>query len=305
MMTAAPFARPDRYQNRQEVLAFLQNHLSPGPWTLTPPPAGRGHETYLAQSDGQTYFIKLGARTAHYEALAALNLTPAVVATGRLTDGTTILVQSYAPGRSPTWQDFRRYLKDIALVVQKVHHSPAIKQVLAAAPSPAYRDAALAALARLQRKWAAYRPQVTAVAPNVDAALAQIEREIQAITGGGLAACHNDICNANWLITPDEKIFLVDLDAMSLDDPAHDLGALLWWYYPPELRPSFLAVAGYDYDDLFKRRMRLRMALHCLDILLPRAQSFDQFDARAFPDWLTDFWAVVAGRENPHGYDDD
>ena len=294
----------DRYQHRREVLAFLQKHVSPGRWQIALPAAGRGHETYLAQSGGETYFVKLGARVANYEALASLNLTPEVVATGWLEDGASVLVQAYVAGRNPSWQDFRRYQEHIALVVHKTHHSPAILRVLAAAPSPDYKDAGMAALTRLRHKWEAYRAQVTAVADFIDAALAQLQQDAQAMTGSGLVASHNDICNANWLITSDEKIFLVDLEAMSLDDPAHDMGSLLWWYYPPALRPSFLAIAGYACDDLFKERMRIRMALHCLDILLPRAHSFDTFDARAFPDWLTDFRAVIAGQENPRGYDD-
>jgi hypothetical protein len=46
------------------------------------------------------------------------------------------------------------------------------------------------------------------------------------------------------------------------------------------------------------------MALHCLNNLLPRAQSFDKFDATSFEENLTDFRAVFEGRENPRGYDD-
>ena len=143
------------------------------------------------------------------------------------------------------------------------------------------------------------------MAAYVDDALAMLKEEVESFTGSGLVASHNDICNANWLITADGKVYLIDLEAMSLDDPALDMGALLWWYYPPELRKQFLAIAGYDYDEAFKNRMRVRMALHCLDIILPRAESFDRFDANAFPEWLTDFRAIAAGKENPQGYDDD
>jgi hypothetical protein len=89
---------------------------------------------------------------------------------------------------------------------------------------------------------------------------------------------------------------------MSRDDPALDMGALLWWYYPPEMRGHFLELAGYSYDDEFKRRMRVRMALHCLNILLPREQSFDDFEPDLFAESLIDFRAVLDGYENPQGY---
>ena len=89
---------------------------------------------------------------------------------------------------------------------------------------------------------------------------------------------------------------------MSMDDPALDMGALLWWYYPPELRQRFLGIAGYRYDDEFKFRMRIRMAMHCLDITLPRERSFDSFDPNTYHESLTDFRAILNGEENPEGY---
>jgi hypothetical protein len=46
------------------------------------------------------------------------------------------------------------------------------------------------------------------------------------------------------------------------------------------------------------------MAMHCLSITLPREQSFDEFDAASFAGSLTDFRAILDGRENPEGYDD-
>ncbi len=157
---------------------------------------------------------------------------------------------------------------------------------------------------RVQQKWELYRSQVPIVADYVDETLAQLKQEAQSFVGCGLVASHNDICNGNWLITTDQKIYLIDLEAMSLDDPAHDMGALLWWYYSPGTRQRFLEIAGYHYDETFKSRMRVRMATNCLNIILPRAQSFDRFDADLFAERLTDFRAVVKGKDNPRGYDD-
>ena len=293
-----------RYQHRHQVISFLQDHLTGQSWELNLPPSGRGHETYIAQSDGHRYFVKVGAHVRRYRVMASLDLTPAVIASGCLAGGASILVQSYIQGRHPSWQDFRQFLPNIAAVVNKTHHSPALKSTLPAASSEMYRDVGLAAVGRVRRKWELYRAQVPPLANYVDQALAHLEQEIGACAGSGLVASHNDICNGNWLVAPDGRVYLVDLEAMSLDDPAHDLGALLWWYYPPERWPDFLESAGYSDDEAFQNRMRVRMALHCLDILLPRADSFDRFDAGAFIDDLVDFRAVVAGRENPKGYND-
>lgn len=300
---AKPTAR-NRYQHRQNVIVFLQRHLSDRHWELTLPSSGHGHETYIAQSDSASYFVKLGAHIARYQVMASLGLTPATIESGYLEDGVSILVQPHIKGWRPTWQDFRHYLPKIARVVNKMHHSPALRAALPTNTFETHKDAGLAAFKRIQHKWKVHRAQVPGVANEVDEALIQLQQEIQGFTSGGLVSSHNDICNSNWLITSDESVYVVDLEAMTLDDPAQDMGALLWWYYPPESRAEFLKLAGHPYDEGFRNRMRVRMALHCLNILLPRTESFDKFDATSFGSELTDFRAIVAGEENPRGYND-
>jgi hypothetical protein len=294
----------NRYQHRQEVAVFLQRHLTDQRWELTLPSSGRGHETYVACGGGDSYFIKLGAHIARYQVMASLDLTPPAIASGYLQDGISILVQPYIEGRHPSWQDFRHHLPRIATVLNKTHSSQTLRDCLPRGPSETYRGVGLAALKRIGHKWEVYRAQVPKVENEINETLAHLREEIRGFVGTGLVCSHNDICNGNWLIASDGRVYLVDLEAMSLDDPAHDLGSLLWWYYLPESRLSFLQIAGYRNDKAFRNRMRVRMALHCLDILLPRTGSFDRFDAASFQEGLTDFRAVVAGRENPQGYGD-
>ena len=129
-------------------------------------------------------------------------------------------------------------------------------------------------------------------------------QQVQRFMGVGLVASHNDICNANWLVSPEGQFYLIDLKSMALDDPAVDIGATLWWYYPRSLRQRFLEILGYANDEAFQFRIRVRMAMHCLSILLPREQSFDRFASDAFARSLTDFRALLAGTENPQGYHD-
>lgn len=292
----------EREIHRQDVVEFLRKRFSVRNWELTLP-YGWGHETYFAVGGNHSCFVKLGGQTAQYKAMASLELTPPVLAAEQLADGTTILVQPIIRGHNPSRRDFQEQLEPIATMVRQIHHSPEIKQVLPPAPSPHYRDAGLAMLGQVEARWAPVKESVSSVAGFVDESLTRLKEEILAFTGSGLAASHNDICNANWLIAEDGRIYLIDLDAMSPDDPANDMGALLWWYYPPAQRRRFLEIAGHPLDAAFQERMRVRMVLHCLHIILPRPQSFDRFDPAAFPDWLTDFRAVMAGDENPQGYD--
>jgi thiamine kinase-like enzyme len=292
----------DRQLHQQEVQSFLAGHLGGAGWDLTLP-HGWGNETYYAHRDAQAYFVKLSVQVPRYQAMAALGLTPEVIVAGRLADGTSILVQPYIPGKEPTRRDYRDQLEQFAAVIHLTHHSPEVRQTLPATPCNTYREIGLEALHHLQRRWQRYRLQVPQEAEFVDESLEQLAGLVQSFQGGGLVASHNDICNANWLINPSGRLYLIDLDSMSLEDPALDIGATLWWYYPPELWGRFLEAIGYPNDEAFQLRMRVRMAMHCLHILLPRDGSFDRFEASKFSESLVDFRAALAGEGNPQGYD--
>jgi len=292
-----------RQHHQEEVRAFLQNHFGIAQWNFSLP-GGRGHETYFARGDGQTYFIKLAGDAARYQAMAVLGVTPPVLAVGRLPDGVSILVQPYVEGRMPSRKDFHAYLDQFAMTIHQTHHNPAVQDALPKATVDSYAEAGMGALNHIRRRWEHLRAHVPNVSGFVDDNLAQLTEQVQSFEGAGLVASHNDICNGNWLVTPEEQVYLLDLEGMSLDDPALDIGAILWWYYPPELRQRFLAIVGYAGDTVFQFRMRVRMAMHCLHIILPRERSFDRFEPGSFVKALADFRAIIAGEENPQGYED-
>ena len=291
-----------RQKHRPEVLAFLQKHFPGSHWDLSLP-KGSGGETYFAHGDQTACFVKLGATTANYQVLSSIGLTPRVLAADRLNDGTSILVQAAIMGRTPSRKDFHLHLERIAAIIDTTHHSAELIRILPPIPSDLYRQIGLEALARLQQRWQGCKALVPAAAEFVNQSLAELNQQVQSFSGAGSAACHNDICNANWLLAADGQIYLIDLESMALEDPALDIGALLWWYYPPELRPRFLEIVGYAHDLAFQNRMRVRMAMHCLSILLPREHSFDRFDPEAFSRSHVDFKAVLAGQENPQAYE--
>ncbi len=291
----------DRQEHQQEVRHFLQKELSIRDWTFSLP-RGTGAETYVVRGNEQDYFVKVGAPIERYQAMAEIGLTPPILAFGQLESGRSVIVQPIITGRRPSRRDYWEHLEKVAALVCKMHEAPRVKEVLLPVSSNSHKDAGLRILTDIRQRWERYKPQVPKVAEFVDKSLDYLTQQVNSFPGEGLVASHNDICNMNWLFASDGRIYIIDLNSMSLDDPALDLGALLWWYYPPELRERFLEVAGYHYDDEFKLRMQIRMAMHCLHITLPREESFDEFDPNEYEEWLTDFRAILAGEENPQGY---
>jgi len=293
----------NRQEHQAEVLTFLHNHIANHDWELTLP-RGWGNESYFAHSGEQHCFIKLGIQVERYQEAGAIGLTAPVLASGILQDGTTILVQPFIDGRKPLRSDYRNHLAEFAAAIYRLHHSLDVQKALPKPSSDLFSSMGIDALARLREQWEAFKAQVPQSARFIDDSLDLLEHQIGDFKGAGLVASHKDINNSNWRLSNDGKLYLLDLESMSMDDPALDIGATLWWYYPPELRRDFLQRTGYLNDAEFQKRMQVRMSMHCVNILLPREESFDQFDAPLFDEDLADFRACLAGEENPQGYGD-
>jgi len=246
--------------------------------------------------------VKVAVPVERYLTLSEIGLTPPIITYGNLESGLSIIVQPYIEGRTPSRSDYHNQLSEVADLIRTLHHQPTLQGCLPAASSNFYKETGIEAINRLRSKWELYKAQVQIVADFVDSSLEQLDKQVSSFSGEGLVVSHNDICNANWLFAPDGKIYIVDFESMSIDDAAADMGVLLWWYYPPELRQQFLKIAGYPYNDEFQFRMRVRMAMHCLSIILPREGSFDEFKPENFRESLRDFRAVLEGKENPEGY---
>lgn len=292
-----------RNRHRSEVYVFLDTNFPGKQWELALPPQGSGQESYFAEAAELAFFVKLGVQVERYRAMSDLGLSPRLVTTGSLADGTKVVVQEKIDGRNPSRKDFQSHLAQFAQAIGKIHRCEKLKAVLPPKSSTHYRDVGLDTLAHIEQRWVFYKPLVSlSCAVFVDESLGYLKKQIGQFQGAGLAASHNDVCNGNWLVSSDDRVYSIDYESMSLDDPALDLGAILWWYYPPHLRPEFLEIAGYGDKVGFRERMRIRMAVHCLNIILPRENSFDYFDAGAFDNSLDDFRAVLEGKENPQGY---
>jgi len=291
----------NRQDHQQDVRSFLQKHFSIHNWIFSLP-RGSGMETYFTESYEQKYFVKVGASIERYLVMAEIGLAPPILAFGQLESGLSIIVQPFLVGRKPSAVDYQDHIEQVAMIARKMHHHPRLKGVMQPTFSNFHKDAGLRALNRLYQSWERYKAQVPYVVEFVDKSLDDLTQQVNLFSTEGLVTSHNDICNANWLFASDGNIYVLDFESMSMDDPALDMGALLWWYYPPELRPRFLDIAGYLYDNEFRFRMQVRMAMHCLSIILPRENSFEKFHPESFSESLRDFKAILDGKENPQGY---
>lgn len=281
----------------------MRGHFSHEHWEFGYP-AGHGHETYLTYHQDESFFVKLGSQIERYRAIGSIGITPPILAEGLLEDGISIMGQKYILGKNPTRKDFHSHLAEFALTIKKVHQCAEIRKALPKAASDQFNSIGIMVLNDIQTRWEKYKPLVLDLEEMIDSAIAQLRDKVIRFQGSGLVASHNDINNSNWILSEDGKLFLIDLDSLSLYDPALDVDAILWWYYPPELKQEFLEIVGYAHNEEFSSRMQVRMAMHYLNTILPRENSFDSFDPDLFSEDLTDFKAIIAGEDNPQGYYD-
>ncbi len=218
---------PNRQAHQQEVRRFLQKHLSSRDWSFSLP-RGAGMETYFVQGNERDYFVKVGAPVERYLAMAEIGLTPPVLAFGQLESGKSIMVQPFVEGRNPSRRDYWDQLEKVAMLTHNLHHDPRVKETLPPAPWNTHKAAGLQALNLLRQKWERYKAQVPGVAEFVDKSLEHLQQQVDLFSGEDLVSSHGDICNGNWLFAADGRIFIADLESMSMDDPALDMGALLW-----------------------------------------------------------------------------
>jgi len=196
---------PDRQEHQQEVCRFLREHLSIYDWKFSLP-HGSGLESYFAEANGQSCFVKVGVQVDRYLAMAEIGLTPPVRMHGQLDDGLSVIVQPFIAGRTSSRSDYRNQLIEVAGIIRKMHNDPRVNEVLPVESFNLYKDAGLRALNRLRQKWERYKVQIPKDTEFVDNSLDYLSQQVHTFSGEGLVASHNDICNANWLFASEGKI---------------------------------------------------------------------------------------------------
>ena len=110
---------PDRQEHQQEVRRFLQKNFSIDDWRFSLP-HGSGVESYFAQGNGQSYFVKVGVQAERYLAMAEIGLTPSVLVDGQLDNGLSVIVQPFIAGRRPSRLDYWDQLMEVAGLIRKI-----------------------------------------------------------------------------------------------------------------------------------------------------------------------------------------
>ena len=225
--------------------------------------------------------------------------------------GQPVIVSEYvaSPPLDRAW--FHDHLRQAATLLARLHRDADLTDALEAMDRGQARSDCLAAargaralleerlVALAAREWS---PAVADVLNRLTAHLAWFGARIQpnraAFAGQRVGPVHGDVQRGNWLAGPDGRVYLVDWDKAWLDDPALDVGMLLYWYVDPALWPVFLREYATGGDarpdvDALLIRARIRYPLHALSLCLWAIEELPRQEAEGGPADLDQALAFV------------
>lgn len=202
-------------------------------WTL----GEQYEEDYYFAKDNNKYFIKKNT-TPIIATLSAEQIVPKLKWTKRLSNGDVIIAQDFENGRTLRTEEMTD--PRIPKILQKVHNSAKIKKVMLA---QGYKgETAESSLANLGKIIS------TELLKNADIARAfnYLKEFLPKENAHQFCPCHADLHKDNWLLSDNNKLFLVDWEQAILGDPAIDISFILYRYIPRENWDEWLYQYGVE-----------------------------------------------------------
>jgi aminoglycoside phosphotransferase (APT) family kinase protein len=278
----------------EEARQILEREFHLSGWDIEKPTAVN-KDAVIATHGDRRVFLKLDVDGTALSRLAALCITPALLASGIAHDR-AYAIQEYIEGSHPDRTWFAQHLPDLAQFIRRYHTDAALTRLLAPPDPPSYADHVRQQIARLERGMQHARTPPLRT-PQAGDAFHQLAKQAQRLQRAPLVPTHADPNNTNFRLVRDH-FYLLDWDDVGLSDPLRDVGLLLWWYVLRERWPEFFTVYGMAMDDALLRKVYWWSAYASLGV----AQWFDAHtqDEEKIEAFLLDFHAALNRRENPH-----
>ncbi|WP_367294737.1 phosphotransferase [Levilactobacillus yonginensis] len=232
-------------------------------WSLYPLGGNTG-TAYMGTKASQKVFLKQNA-SPFLAALSMEGITPRLVWTKRLATGDVMTAQEWLNGRTLRRSEMRE--QRVARLLHRVHHSHLLHDMLLKVGGRSTTPAQL--LTRLQPALATDLRRH----PLIQSAFASLWNEQPQLPKTQYEVSHGDLNHKNWLLSDRQRLYLVDWDAATFADPAHDLGSLLCEYVSLEEWQRWLQDYGETLTADLTARVNWYARVHCLTVI---AESYHQ-----------------------------
>lgn len=215
-------------------------------WQLHPMEGDTG-QAYMGIKNEEKVFLKKNS-SPFLAALSIHGITPRLKWTKRSSNGDIFSAQEWYNGRSLLAEEMNS--SEVATIVRTVHQSSSLLRMLKKVGGqllpPQHMMESLKNECQEQELWsvvfiADIYGQLQDHQPEFDADRAVVN--------------HGDMSRKNWLLTDQNKLFLVDWDGAVIADPAFDLGFILHHYIPRSSWDDWLKVYGIELTPSWSERI--------------------------------------------------
>ncbi|MGE8078667.1 phosphotransferase [Peribacillus loiseleuriae] len=229
-------------------------HLLGQEWEIFPAGGATG-EAFIAVNNDEKLFLKRNS-SPFLAVLSAEGIVPKLIWTRRLENGDTITAQHWLDGRELTHEEMNE--ENVAHLLRKIHQSkPLLSMLKRLGKSPLLPDIMLENITNNLDL------EIQSIS-SIQRALDFLQGNLSLIECDDKVVCHCDVNHNNWMVTKENKLYLIDWDGAMIADPAIDLGILLNSYIPKDQWGSWLERYGVKLEP----GLQLRMKWHVLAQLL-------------------------------------
>lgn len=213
-------------------------------WKLLPVGGDTG-QAYMGIKAEEKLFLKRNS-SPFLAALSVEGITPRLVWTKRIGNGDVLTAQEWLNGR--TLKSSEMALPSVAKLLYKIHHSDTLRKMLSRVGGEEVSPE------KLIQSYQMELPHDLKIHPMLNEILAKLKAEIKSMESVQPRVCHGDIYRKNWLLSDENRLYLVDWDMAVLADPALDLSMLLCQYVEKKQWRAWLENYGVVVtDELIKR----------------------------------------------------
>ncbi len=251
-------------------------HILGSGWQVKPAGGATG-EAYIAQYGEEKIFLKRNS-SPFLAVLSAEGIVPKLLWTKRLENGDVITAQHWLNGRELKAAEMNQ--QPVAQLLSKIHRSQELLSMLRRIGiQPLTPDAVLDELKNRTYKNIKFQAEIQ---PYLD----YLSSHIEDMRTDQFVVCHGDVNHNNWLITEDEKLYLIDWDGAVIADPALDLAMLLYWYVPDEEWDKWLRSYGVPMTTALKTRMHWYIVAQTIESIYWHCERNQEQQANYWMNYL-------------------
>lgn len=214
-------------------------------WKILPAGGATG-EAFYAEKDGKKLFLKRNS-SPFLAVLSAEGIVPKLVWTKRMENGDVITAQHWLNGRGLKPKDMKN--EHVAELLRKIHQSSDLHDMLRRLGKEPLSPEKLLEYINEVLDSSLYTSKL------VQEAIHYLEKTVQNVHHDEAVVCHCDVHHNNWLLSDDNRLYLIDWDGAMIADPAIDLGMLLYTYIHKKDWQDWLEIYGERLTEHLEMRM--------------------------------------------------